>query len=165
MTLALTDHAVLADDRPLLTGLADAFSAEPDSFGVGLFLVAQADWSASRHRFAVGVIPSLARFTVCHRYEPYWMKPCAGSRLQDVPAETQMLLARLTDDRWLLLVPLVDDRFRFSLRGRADDTLELLAETGDAHTPGAGGRALFVAVGQDPFTLTRRGACSVLLVQ
>jgi hypothetical protein len=100
MTCALTDHAVLVDDLPLLTGLADAFSTEPDALGQGLFLVAQVDWSASRHRFTVGVIPSLARFTVCHRNEPYRMKPCAGSRLREVPAETQVLLALLTDDGW-----------------------------------------------------------------
>jgi raffinose synthase len=60
-----------------------------------------------------------------------------------------------------MLVPLFGDLFRFSLRGRKDDSLELLGETGDAFAPGDGGLALYAATGSDPFALAREGARSV----
>lgn len=90
------------------------------------------------------------------------MKPAAGTRLCDVPAETQFFLAELgADGTWLLLVPLIDEPWRFSLRGRSDGALELLAETGDPHLAGSGGLALYVAAGADPFELLERGARAV----
>jgi hypothetical protein len=45
--------------------------------------------------FNAGKVLALRRFSVCHRYEPYWMKPAVGTRIADVPAETQFLIAEL----------------------------------------------------------------------
>ncbi|HZU85596.1 MAG TPA: Sip1-related alpha-galactosidase [Polyangiaceae bacterium] len=132
-----------------------------DSSRAGLFLVARAAGTSSRHVFRAGSMPGLARFTVCHRYEPYWMRPAAGARLSEVPAETQFFLGRLVGGAYVLLVPLVGDLFRFSLRGATGDRFELLGETGDAFAPGDGGLALYVAAGEDPFALAREGARSV----
>ena len=108
-----------------------------------------------------GKVPALRRYTLCHRYEPFWMKPCAGSRLSEVPAETQFFLAELTAGGWLLYVPLIDEPWRFSLRGHPEGRLELLAETGDPNLGGLGGLAAFVALGDDPFALLERSADSV----
>jgi len=156
-----SDGVVALDGVPLLRGVEATLSLEDDPSGGGVFVTARARQSASRLRFTLGAVVDLERFTVCHRYEPYWMKPGAGTRLAEVPPETQSLVGRLADGRWLLLVPLVEEPFRFSLRGRPDDTLELLGETGDPFTPGLGGRAAFVAVGADPFALVRAGARAV----
>ncbi|HTV21924.1 MAG TPA: Sip1-related alpha-galactosidase [Polyangiaceae bacterium] len=145
----------------LLAGLGSQLSLEPGPTDAAAFLVARATRTASRLIFPVGAIPRLLRYTLCHRYEPWWMKPSAGERLRDVPAETQFFLAELEGGAWLLLVPLLDEPWRFSLRGRSDDTLELLAETGDPHLGGWGGLALFVGVGTDPFDLLERGARAV----
>ncbi len=145
----------------LLSALDPGLTAEPDAAGAGLFLRARAERTNSRLVFRGGQIPLLRRYSVCHRYEPYWMKPKAGTRLSDVPPETQFLLGELEGGQWLLIVPLIDEPFRFSLRGHAEDRLELLAETGDPHLPGAGGRALFVAAGPEPFGLLERAARSV----
>jgi raffinose synthase len=159
LTLSLGD--LVLGGRTLVTRVSGEIEQETDPSGHGLFLVARAKSSSSRHVFALGAIPELDRFTVCHRYEPYWMKARAGTRLSEVPAETQFLLGRLASGDWLLLVPLVGDLFRFSLRGQKNDTLELLGETGDSFAPGSGGLALYVATGSDPFSLVRAGAESV----
>jgi raffinose synthase len=161
MSISLTDGSITSPEQSLLAGVPDEMEPERDASGNGLFLVARAKSSSSRHVFGLGGIPELKRFTVCHRYEPYWMKPRAGTRLSEVPAETQFFLAQLRGGNWLLLVPLVGDLFRFSLRGKKDDTLELLGETGDSFAPGDGGLAVYVAAGTDPFSLVRDGARSV----
>lgn len=150
------------DEGVLIAGLGPELALEPDPSGAGAFLVARAVRSAARLIFPLGTIPRLNRYTLCHRYEPWWMKPRAGSRLEDVPAETQFFLAQLgASPTWLLLVPLIDEPWRFSLRGRPDGALELLAETGDPHLAGLGGLALFAAAGKCPFDLLERGARAV----
>ena len=145
----------------LLSDVSEELRAEEDDRGHGIFLVARAQSSSSRHLFRLGRIPDLDRFTACHRYEPYWMKPAAGARTSEIPAETQSLLARLRTGGWLLVVPLIGDLFRFSLRGNKGETLDLVGETGDAFAPGHGGLAAYVAAGDDPFALARSGAESV----
>ena len=144
-----------------MSELDSGLNTEPDADGVGLFLAARPVRSTSRAAYSLGQIPRLRRYTVCHRYEPFWMKPAAGERLADVPAETQFLLAELTDGEWLLVVPLIDDPWRFSLRGHADGRLELLGETGDPHLGAGSGVGVFVAVGSEPFALLAAGARSV----
>ena len=151
----------LSGERPLIEGVPATLGEERDPLGRGLFLTATAAETSSRHWFSLGRVPDLDRFTVCHRYEPYWMKPRAGTRLSEVPAETQVLLARLHRGGWLLVVPLIGDLFRFSLRGSKDDALELLGETGDAFAFGRGGLAAFVAAGADPYELVAEAARSV----
>lgn len=145
----------------IVSELPAELSAEPDSLGQGLFLQARAALTASRWVFGLGRLAELERFTACHRYEPYWMRPAVGSRLRDVPPETQFLLARRKDGLLVLLVPLVSEPFRFSLRGGTDDTLSLVAETGDAFTAGHGGLAAYLAVGEDAYELVRRSAREV----
>jgi raffinose synthase len=161
MPIELSAGSVTWDSRVLIAGMPPDVEGETDPSGCGLFLRARAAESSSRLVFTLGTIPELVRFTLCHRYEPYWMKPRAGTSLAEVPPETQFLLAELRGGGWLAIVPLVGDTFRFSLRGRKDGSLELLAETGDAWTFGAGDRAGYVMAGGDPFALMRDGARAV----
>ena len=161
MQLDLTKGTIASEGRALLAGVSSDIRATGTAGSAGLFLSAQAALSASRQVFELGTVPDLSRYTLCHRFEPYWMRPAAGRRLSDVPPETQMLLGELECGGWLLLVPLIGDRFRFSLRGTHRDHLELYGETGDAETRGTGGLALFVADGDDPFELVAAGARAV----
>ncbi len=175
MTWTLQAGELRLDGAPLLEACGDGLSLEPDVQRVGTFVVARASESNSRHAFALGTIRDLSSFTACHRYEPYWMRPCAGTRLGELPSETQWLLARLNpresaEPEWLLVVPLFDELFRFSLRAARGgsplestplDQLELLGETGDPFATGSGGLAAFVAAGPDPFLLCEQGARAV----
>jgi raffinose synthase len=159
--LAQAGTDIVEGSRVLLSELGDELRVAADASGVGLFISARALRSGARAIFPLGRIPELSRYTLCHRYEPFWMKPMAGTLLANVPAETQFFLAALTGGGWLLLVPLVDDPWRFSLRGRPDGKLELLGETGDPHLASWGGLALFAATGAEPFELLERGAEAV----
>lgn len=161
MPIRRVDSSLVAGERLLVAELDPQLTVEPDGGDVGVFLRAASGRSASRLCFNAGKLPALRRYTVCHRYEPYWMKPAVGTRLRDVPPETQFLLGELSAGGWLLYVPLIDEPWRFSLRGHPDGRLELVAETGDPHLGGHGGLALFVALGEDPFALLAEGARSV----
>jgi raffinose synthase len=162
MALELREGTIHEGGRVLLGAVPAEVHAEVDATGRGIFLSAFAAATSSRHTFRLGSIPDLARYTLCHRYEPYWMKPRAGTNLADVPPETQFFLAALRGGGWLLVVPLYSEPFRFSLRGTKDGTLHLLAETGDAWTFGLGGLAAFVATGDDPFRLLEESAPAVM---
>lgn len=158
--LNVGDRAVVADGVTVLGGLDPCLVADHDPLGHGLFIEAHAERTASRLVFTLGGLPGLQRFTLCHRDEPFWMRPRAGGSLAEVPPETQFLLAR-HEHGWLLLVPLFAEPFRFSLRGTKDGRLELVGETGDAFTFADGGLALYLASGSDPFALLAQGARSV----
>ena len=161
MNLSLTHGTLWQDDRPVLETVPDTFAAVPDPSGVGVFLRMSAPRPGSFVQSPLGTIRGLRRFTSCHRYEPFWMKPAAGATTAEVPVETQWLLAETDTGECVLLVPLLDGAFRFALRG-GPAGLTLYGETGDPFTAGNGGVALFVAVGRDPYQLAADGARAVL---
>jgi len=147
--------------RIVLDGLDAALAAEPARGGAGVFLRATASYDGSRHRFRLGAIAGLKRFTCAYRYDPFWMRPVAGTRHAEVPAETQYLLAERRDGLCVLIVPLFEDPFRFALSGD-EGGLELIGETGDAFRTGRGGLVAFVATGRDPDKLVESSARAVM---
>ena len=158
MALGLNDGTIATGDRVLVRGVAQTLSVDGEPDDRALFLRARAAESNTRHKFGLGRIPELRRYTVCHRYEPYWMRPRAGTQLSDVPPETQYFLGELNDGHYLLLVPLIGELFRFSLQSNKLGELELLAETGDPKSFGIEDRALLLATGPDPFVLLEQSA-------
>jgi len=141
--------------------MSDSFATVPDPTGTGVFLSFTAAHSGSYLQAPLGTIHGLRRFTCCHRYEPFWMKPAAGTGVEEVPAETQWLLAETDSGACVMLVPLIDAPFRFALRGEHEG-LVLCAETGDPFVAATGGVALFVATGTDPYKLAADGARAVM---
>lgn len=147
--------------QPLLTGLSGV-TAEADPNGTGVFLRFAAEKAQARHVFALGEPGGIARFTCCHRYEPFWMKAAAGTRGGEVPEETQYLLAEREDGTCVLFVPLIDEPMRCCLRGTGENGLELIAETGDPATVASEVLGLFVAAGDNPYDLMPAAAQSVM---
>ena len=161
MNASLQDGILSLDGRPVLSDVPAAFSVVADDSGAGVFLRLSAEKPGSFIQSALGVIAGLRRFTSCHRYEPFWMRPAAGSTCAAVQPETQWLLAETESGGCVMLVPLIDGAFRFSLGGSSSG-LRLAGETGDPFTVGAGGVALFVATGRDPYKLAAAGARAVV---
>jgi raffinose synthase len=91
----------------------------------------------------------------------YWMGPKVGKGGEDVPFDTQFLLMEtIKDKQYALMLPLVDNGFRASLHyGNDDKSMSLIcaAESGDKEVKNKGMRALYVAVGDDPFVLVKKG--------
>lgn len=164
------------DGCPILSSLAPLIHTIPDPTGAGVFLhvsagtvknirdttfsTESAPAPDSRLTWSLGMPVSLRRFLACHRFALFWMAPKVGSALADVPPETQCLLMERTDGRLVLMVPLIDKVFRYSLQVGSDG-LELLGETNDPFTTGSGGVGAFVATGFDPYELLARGAAAV----
>lgn len=144
----------------IFTAPAEGLRAFSDPDELGFLVEASVETPATAWRVALGEIQNLSRFTLCHRYEPYWMEPKAGTSSAQVPPETQWLLAERTSGDYVLLVPLAQGSARASLCGSAAG-LELVIETGDSQTIVSTALALFVAVGDEPYALLSDAAVSL----
>lgn len=148
-----------AGTQPVMR-LAEGWSAVEDASGAGLFLSMQAAEPAPYLEQTLGTIAGLGRFTSLHRFSPFWTRPAVGRSEADVRPETLWLLAQVGPDAFLLVVPVLDARSRYALRG-APEGLAVVAETGDPGLASPGGVALFVAAGSDPYGLVAAGARAV----
>jgi len=93
----------------------------------------------------LGAVNGARRFTCLHRFEPFWMAAKVVERIEDVPPETQFLIADLGDDKVGMIVPIVDEPFRACLQGSPEGLMVVL-ETGDPATVADQAVALFVGV-------------------
>jgi hypothetical protein len=98
------------------------------------------------------------------------MGPRVGTGAKDVPFDTQFMLLELDskgttkEQEYALVLPLIDNGFRASLYyGDDKSTIEVVcaAESGDAAVKSQGMRALYVATGNDPFKLIKKGFADV----
>lgn len=161
MTQSQTSAVIRVGGVPVLEGVDRGISPVVDDTGCGLFLKAEGTSACHYWAATLGAVAALDRFTACSRGEsPFWMEPRAGASTGEIPGDTQWLLARRTDGRYVLLVPLVDEALRFSLDGRGG-TLRLWADSGDPWTVQRSGVGAFLAVGADPYTLQEQGARAV----
>ena len=165
--LTLEVNQLRLGDRTLLADLDSTVSALEDPSGVGIFLRFTASEADSRHVFSLGKFGGISRFTCCHRYEPFWMKPAAGTRGGEIPIETQYLLAETDGENgdsagnYVLFVPLIDGAFHASLEGSGEDGVSLIVESGDRAVVTKEVVGLFIAVGPDPYALMEQAAESV----
>ncbi|HEV8245897.1 MAG TPA: Sip1-related alpha-galactosidase, partial [Polyangiaceae bacterium] len=146
------------DGVPLLEGVSDELSLE--SAPRGAFLLARRQAPSARFRSGLGRPRGLSRFVASYRYQPYWMKPRVGTRVSDIPRDTQLLLLELESGKVALFAPLALAPFRASLEGKGDELLAIV-DSGDPATLGSEALLLYVAVGDDPYALAREGAALV----
>jgi raffinose synthase len=159
-TPELRDASLVLANRHLLEEVPPELVAEPDPLGVGLFLRADFGHSQSRFVLKIGRPLGFRRFAALYREEAFWMLPRAGERISELPAEIQFLMLELEGGDSALFVPLAYAPFRSSLE-RDGESLALVSETGDPHSPGSSALALFVALGRDPYELVSQAARSV----
>ncbi len=116
------------------------------------FLTLRTDAPAYRFEVNLGTIPDFRAFVCCYRKEPFFMDACSGTDAGAIPIETQALFIRRSNG-YSLLLPLVDEPFRASLRANADGELIAVLETGDHGRIGYEARALYVSHGDNLYTL------------
>jgi raffinose synthase len=158
---SLRDGTLWLGERPVLERVPSNFSIAKCPASTGVFLNFATTPPGSLIQAPVGSIAGLRRFTSCHRDEPFWMIPQAGTNLATVGLETQWLLAETDAGDCVMMVPLMAGSFVFTLSGAADG-LQITGETGDPAVQGRGGVALFVAVGSDPYKMAELGARVVM---
>ncbi len=105
--------------------------------------------------FSLGKIPEIKRFSACYRDRSCWMSPVIGSHIADLPIETQYFLGDLGNNRFVMLIPLVDDIFRSSLQGTKDNQLAIILETGDVQLKGTQSASLYLSTGDNPYNMIR----------
>lgn len=158
---SLRDGTLRLGERAVLEHVPSNITMVKDPTGAGVFLNLATAQAGSLIQSPAGSIAGLRRFTSCHRDEPFWMIPQAGTNLAAVGLETQWLLAETAASDCVMVVPLMDGAFVFTLSGAADG-LQITGETGDPAVQGRGGVALFVAVGGDPYQMAELGARAVM---
>ena len=141
----------------LFTGMHANLVIDDQPAPSGVFLRARTGAPAARWIVPVGAAAGVSRYTATHRYEPFWMKPCAGTDLATLPVETQWLLCECDGGQIALVVPLIDGAFRATLQGK-DGKLCVVVESGDPYTLSQDVLALYVAVGGDAFALLEAAA-------
>lgn len=114
----------------------------------------------AQHELSLGSLVSCNRLLACARLTRYWMGPAFGTKADDVPLDTQFLLVEMSKNGpYALMMPLVDGGFRASLEHTKENELGLIcySESGGPAVSLEGMKALYVAVGDDPFELVQRG--------
>jgi raffinose synthase len=151
--------------RPLVLGGLTLFDApdvavETTSSATGAFLRCTRPSPAYRFEVTLGRLLSVRRHLALYRYDPFWVKPRAGRRVDEIPVGTEFLLAELESGGVLLVAPLVKAPFYVSLEGRGAE-LFAVADSGDPATLGRDALLAYVAVGSDPHALVRESAREV----
>lgn len=113
---------------------------------IGAFLSIRRAAPAARFATTLGELRGFRRGVALFRYEPFWMKPRAVTRLTDVPPDTQLLLVELESGDVGVVAPLLNEPFRVSLRG-SKDGLVAVADTGDPNLLGVEALLAYVASG------------------
>ena len=158
---SLHDGTLWLGERAVLKNVPETVSTQSDPSGAGVFLKVSTQQPLAWLQSPLGNIAGLCRFTSCHRDEPFWMIPRAGTNESQVALETQWLLAQTDAGNCVMLVPLLTDKMVFTLSGETNG-LQVSGETGDAVVTSSGGVALFVSVGTDPYQMAETGAHAVM---
>ena len=110
---------------------------------------------------SLGKPENFSAFVCAHRCQPYFMDSKCGKKLKDMPEECQWVALKHTDGTYTVLLPLVDEPFRASLRGNKQGEIELVIETGDTALIGDSAVILYTANGLNPYTLMENAGKSV----
>jgi raffinose synthase len=101
--------------------------------------------------------PGWDRWLACWRRDACWITPSVGESLEDIPEETQMLMLR-RGGRHQLLMPLVRDGFRASIRPINASEIGLRVESGSGEVRNGEFPHLYIIEGENPYELSRIAA-------
>jgi len=159
--LRITDGPTIMEDLSPATwkGISAVSEEEVGDAISSLFLHTTLPAGSAQHALSLGSLVSCNKLLACARLTRYWMGPLFGDSAEDIPLDTQFLLMETSENGpYALMLPLVDSGFRASLEYGDAKEMEVIfySESGDA-VPSTGMRAVYVAVGTDPFELLKTG--------
>ncbi|MEM1165551.1 MAG: Sip1-related alpha-galactosidase [Planctomycetota bacterium] len=149
-TRALSDFGLVCPDGCI------RFQQDSSSRSGGWLEVSLAD---DRADFTIDLVSrsGVGRTLACFRTNACWMHPWTGSGFQGLPSEVQLLLYEF-EDEYVVLIPGLDGAHRFSITGVADESVRLVAHTGDDSLTGREFRAVALVRGVNPYALIREAA-------
>lgn len=114
--------------------------------------------SIAEKMFNLGKVESVQKFSACFRPRSAWMHPVIGTKLSQLPDETQFLLIDKGNDEYLMIIPLVDSLFRSCLSGGVNDELNVIVASGDNSKTGNQAKVLYVSCGNNPHEMIRNAS-------
>lgn len=96
-----------------------------------------------------------ASFMADYRYSEYWCRPHFGYEYNEIPNETQHLIIRLEDERFCVLLPLVNSEYKCVIEGGCGHIL-LRVFSWCRELSKCEGNILAYAIGDDPEELTEK---------
>ncbi|XP_031479166.1 probable galactinol--sucrose galactosyltransferase 2 [Nymphaea colorata] len=158
--------------KPILTNVPEnvvVSSPQPPGHAAA-FLGATSSVADSRHIFSLGILQGY-RWMCLFRFNIWWMIPRYGNCGKDVPLESQMLLIEVREECaihdedddgsgentfYVLLLPVLDGKFRSSLQGNSQNEIQFCIESGDPDVKtNQSLEAVFVNSGDHPFELMK----------
>ncbi|KAH9309412.1 hypothetical protein KI387_037323 [Taxus chinensis] len=130
----------------------------------GCFLGFDAETSRSRHVTSLGKLKDI-RFCSIFRFKVWWTTHWVGDKGSDMETETQFLLLdtpskaaseSLAPHPYVLLLPIIEGKFRASLQPGEDDGVDVCVESCDNGVEGSSFRSVvYVHAGSDPYDLMK----------
>ncbi|XP_051136757.1 probable galactinol--sucrose galactosyltransferase 2 [Andrographis paniculata] len=142
VTAAVQDGTLIVNGKAVVVGVPSnivvrqVFDDLPAAAAAAAaaFIGAASTSPSSRHVFRLGHFQE-CKYVSLFRHKIWWMIPRFGSLGKDIPIETQMLLLEETDPAgdtfYVLLLPVLEGKFRATLQGNSSNELELCVESGD----------------------------------
>ncbi|MFH1068971.1 MAG: Sip1-related alpha-galactosidase [Candidatus Glassbacteria bacterium] len=149
---------------PVLEGLpAGVTVAEPVDTSGGAFLALTTDQSGRGIQHWTGIrITGRKNLLALWRMKPWWTRPAWPAEESAVPAETETLLWLRADGRYGILLPILDQGFRLTLKGDSAG-LTITADNNLAEGPlGCSLAGVYLALGDDPYELIDRAFSAVV---
>ncbi|KAH0997759.1 hypothetical protein GBA52_021623 [Prunus armeniaca] len=167
--ICVEDGNLMVLGNKVLSDVHDNVVVTPASGGAltnGAFIGVQSDQIGSRRVFPIGKLDGL-RFMCVFRFKLWWMTQRMGTSGQDVPFETQFLIAETKEGSdfgegskdgvdqsavYTVFLPILEGDFRAVLQGNELNEIEICLESGDPAVDGfEGNHLVFVGAGSDPF--------------
>ncbi|CAI9112857.1 OLC1v1013357C2 [Oldenlandia corymbosa var. corymbosa] len=164
----IKDGSLMVNGKVLINRVPPNITVSPIGSSAA-YVGATSSVSSSKHVFSLGFLKEY-RFMCLYRFKIWWMQPCTGSVAREIPIETQMLLLEVTENSevaqseflssedtfYVLLLPLLDGRFRASLQGSPADELKFCIDSEDVNVQtNRVAEAVFINWGDNPFMLIK----------
>ncbi|KAI8533658.1 hypothetical protein RHMOL_Rhmol10G0026300 [Rhododendron molle] len=169
---AANGHVFLSDvpsnivsfPSPYATVSAKSACCSGTTTTAGCFVGFNAHEPKSRHVAPIGKLKGI-RFMSIFRFKVWWTTHWVGSNGSDLENETQIVILDKSSDGgalddsgrpYVLLLPLIEGRFRGSLQAGQDNNVDICVESGSTKVAGDSFRsALYIHAGDDPYNLVK----------
>ncbi len=146
----------------IFKNLDAGLKTKKDPLKNGEFIVLAEKTKSSYFVKSLGVPEDFSAFVCAHRCQPYFMDSKCGKKVKDLPEESQWVALKHTDGTYTVLLPLVDEPMRASLRGNKKGEIEIVIESGDTALITDSGVMLYMANGTNPYKLMEDAGKSVV---
>ncbi|KAI3813139.1 hypothetical protein L1987_17855 [Smallanthus sonchifolius] len=143
-------HAILSDVPSNITTCSTASN--------GCFVGFDALEANSRHVVPIGKLSGI-RFMSIFRFKVWWTTHWVGSSGRDLEHETQMVMLENSDRGrpYVLVLPILEGRFRASLQPGNDDFVDVCVESGSTKVTATSFRSvIYMQAGSDPYALVKK---------